>query len=388
MTGLTALAAGALEEWQAQGLTRSLAEISSLRGARAVIDGQAMTVFSSSDYLGLSQHLELAGAAHAAIAEFGVGSTGSRLTTGTTTAHLRAEAAMADFVGTPAACFFATGYQANLSTIQTIATTRPGLEIFSGASNHASIIDGCRLARVPVHVFAHVDYQALDTALRSSSAPNKLVISDGLFSMSGALAHLPRLQEVCRTHGAWLMLDDAHAIGTLGDSGRGSAEFHRCDQPDLLMVTASKALGSEGAFVCASPEVVSLLRNRARSFVFSTAAPPASAAAITAALPLVPAGLATLRRNLAAFSELTDIATTQSPIVPIPIGSERAAVQASAALKECGLWVPAIRYPTVPRGQAILRVTITAHHTREQIEQLAAGLARLGIEPGTSNAKA
>lgn len=368
-------------DWAARHLDRKPATISSLRGSRATVDGQPMIMFASSDYLGLGQDMRVREAAVTTTEAFGVGSTGSRLTTGTTSLHTAAEASVANVVGAEDACFFATGYQANLSTIQALAQLCPDVEVFSDARNHASIIDGCRIARCPVHVYPHRDMTALDQALRKSRAQAKLIVSDGLFSMHGTLADVRLLTRLAKKYGAWLAIDDAHAFGTVGPVGRGTCAHFDCALPDVLVVTASKALGSEGAFVCASQEFVAYLRNRARSFVFSTAAPPASAAAITAALELVPEQLATLRSNLCYFHTRTDQSflrdTADSPIIAVPVGSEDAALSASAQLRARNLWVPAIRYPTVEQGAALLRITITAHHSTTDLDELIAALADL-----------
>ncbi|AKK03664.1 aminotransferase class I/II-fold pyridoxal phosphate-dependent enzyme [Corynebacterium epidermidicanis] len=371
-------AADANTQWRALGLERTPATISQLSGAHATIEGCDFVLFSSSDYLGLSQHPALCTAAIAAHRRFGAGSTGSRLTTGTTAPHVAAEAAIASFIGSEDAVFFATGYQANVSTIQALASMVPGLTVFSDQLNHASIIDGCRLARVPVRVYPHLNYVRLDEMLSASTAEAKLIVSDGLFSMDGDTADIARLQQLCHQHRAWLYIDDAHAIGTIGPSGRGTAELAGGSLPDILIVTASKALGAEGGFVCCPTELATWLRNRARSYVFSTAAAPSVPASISAALPLIPQHLPTLRSKQAQFAALTGLSIS-SPIVPIHVGSETDAMNASAQLKRQGLWVPAIRYPTVARGQAILRVTITAQHEDAHLAQLASALAELRL---------
>ncbi|MFV8395010.1 aminotransferase class I/II-fold pyridoxal phosphate-dependent enzyme [Corynebacterium hindlerae] len=375
---LTDLARTAMAEWRAQDLLRTPGIFSSAQHPVATIDGRDYVLFSSSNYLSLAAHPAVIAAATAATEEFGAGSGGSRLTTGSTTWHRRAEAEFAQFVGSEDAVLFATGYQANLSTIATIGALTEDLVIFSDSLNHASIIDGCRISRTPLKVFPHRDMAALEDLLAARTTDHALVITDGLFSMDGDIAPLPELLRLCQDHGAWLMVDDAHAVGTLGDHGRGTAEYFGCALPDILIGTASKALGAEGGFVCCSSEIAGLLRNRARSYVFSTAAPASSAAAISSALTLVAEALPALRRNVAHLCQLLNLPVSPSPIIPIPVGDEAEAMKHSAALKEQGLWVPAIRYPTVPRGAAILRVTVMAEHTPEHIEQLARALATSG----------
>lgn len=386
---LTNLADEANKSWQSQDLLRTAGVFSRLDGARATISGSDYIVFSSSDYLALGQHPKVVAAAQAALEQFGAGATGSRLTTGTTELHLLAERAVADYIGADESVFFATGYQANLSTIHAIAALAPGLEVFSDKLNHASIIDGCRIARVPINVYAHRDMEDLAYQLERSHAPFCLVLTDGLFSMDGDLAPYAKLKEICRDNNAWLLVDDAHAVGTIGPGGRGSAAHANLALPDILIATGSKALGSEGGFVCCSKELATYLRNRARSYVFSTSASPASPAAITAALPLIAQQLTKLRRNISDFARLTGFSAPEpeSPIIPIPIGDERLALHISNSLREAGIWIPAIRYPTVERGKAILRVTLTAHHTYEQLQTLSIALAGTMPESQRTTAK-
>lgn len=358
------------EQWRAAGLHRSPGVFDSAQDTVAHIDGRDYVLFSSSNYLSLSIHPAVTAAASDALARFGVGSGGSRLTTGTTTLHQQVEEEFARFVGAEDAVYFATGYQANLSTIAALRALTQDLTIFSDALNHASIIDGCRMSKLPLQVYPHADLTALSEMLRGCTTAHALVVTDGLFSMDGDIAPIPDLQQLCHEHGAWLMVDDAHAVGTLGQGGRGTSEHFGCLLPDILVGTASKALGAEGGFVCCSKEFGTFLRNRARSFVFSTATPASSPAAIIAALGLVEAKLPALRRNIAYVCSALEIDSTPSPIIPILIGDETEAMRRSSELKEAGLWVPAIRYPTVARGKAILRITIMADHTQEQLDKL------------------
>lgn len=377
---LTELARARNEEWYAAGLLRQPGTFSTAQHPVARIDGRDFVLFSSSNYLSLGTHPLVIAAAQEALETFGAGSGGSRLTTGTTDLHVAAEQAFARFVGSEDAVIFATGYQANLSTIAALGGMCDSLTIFSDSLNHASIIDGCRISRVPLEVFPHGDTVALESLLESRKTEHALVITDGLFSMDGDIAALTELQEVCARHNAWLMVDDAHAIGTLGTHGRGSAEHHGAPLPDILIGTASKALGAEGGFVCCSHDFAILLRNRARSYVFSTATPASAPAAILAALGLVDAQLPRLRQNIAHVRSALGLPDSPSPIIPILVGDETEAVRRSAQLKELGLWVPAIRYPTVKRGEAILRVTVMADHSEEQIDLLVSALQRVSGE--------
>lgn len=366
---LSAIAAQRNSAWAAEGLARTLRTFETAQLPHSRIDGTDYLLFSSSDYLGLSTHPELISAATAAIGHFGTGSGGSRLTTGTSI-HSALENELAQFFGFDDAVLFATGYQANHSTIAAIATA--DVEIFSDAANHASIIDGCRNARAKVTVFPHADYQALDRLLAASSARHKLVISDSVFSMSGEVIDGPALERTCRRRNAWLMLDDAHGVGVIGEQGRGTAA-HLGIHPDIVVGTASKALGVEGGYVLCSAPVGELLRNQARSFVYSTSMNPGSVAAIRAALKQLEAGdvVKRLQRNIARVRSLVGAQSDPaSAIMPLPVGDEAEAMDATARLAELGVYIPAIRYPTVPRGEAMLRLTITALHTDADIDQL------------------
>lgn len=395
-SSLARVAAANLDAWRERGLWRSPAVFASgqeptarLR-ASAAADAREAVLFSSSNYLGLAEDPRVVAAAVAATEEFGAGSGGSRLTTGTSDLHLRAESAVARFTGYADAVLFATGYQANVSTLQALAATcrGPGLTIVSDVKNHASIIDGCRLAKASgaeVRVVEHRDIAAVDRALAERATEYALMVTDGLFSMDGVCAPLPELMEVCQRHGAWSMLDDAHAIGTIGPTGRGLPELYGM-RPDIQLITASKALGAEGAAVATSAPVAELLRQQARSFVFSTSPAPATCAAITAAVEILeydPGPVQRLHANIARWharrgTEACDPAGA-GPIVPVHVGDEMAAMEAAAQLYERGFIVPAIRWPTVPRGEAILRVTLMATHTPAQIDALCEELERLGL---------
>lgn len=372
---LQALAAQHNADWRLKGLHREPGTFEGPQTPVTRIDGKEYVLFSSSNYLSLSTHPTVVLAARKAVEGFGTGSGGSRLTTGTTLLHQQCERAFADFVGSEDAVFFATGYQANLSTIQALGMLSPDITVFSDALNHASIIDGCRISRLQVRVFPHRDAEALGKMLANRDTAHALVVTDGLFSMDGDTADLPALHRVCQEHGAWLMVDDAHAIGTLGATGKGSAEELGTPLPDILIATASKALGAEGGFVCCSTELATVLRDRARSYVFSTATPATTPAAIMAALPLIPERLSKLRANIYQLCRGLDLPATKSPIIPIRIGDEAQAMNASQQLKDAGLWVPAIRYPTVAKGEAILRVTLMADHTPAQIDRLVTALS-------------
>lgn len=380
MTWLDAAARTSLTHWREQGLERRPAVFSGAQDPVAVVGGKHTLLFSSSNYLGLSTHPAVIAAASEALTGYGVGSGGSRLTTGTTSVHREVERSFARFLGYDDAVLFSSGFHANTAVLQTLAG--PNVALFSDERNHASIIDGCRLAKAKgaaIHVYRHQDLESLDTLLAQDASERRLVITDGLFSMDGTLAPVPALLEVCRRHGAALMVDDAHAIGTVGRTGRGSVEHFELmgDRPDVLIGTASKALGAEGGVVATSSEVATLLRQQARPFVYSTSLAPATCAAIVAAIELLESAASpvpALHANVDRLSSALGMNGWVSPILPIRVGSGAAAMERSSRLADRRFFVPAIRWPTVPRDRAMLRVTVMATHTFKQIDSLAAEL--------------
>ena len=382
MSWLNTAACEALGQWRGMGFERVPAVFTTGQDPVCTVDGREYVLFSSSNYLGLAGHPVVAEAAASAIGRYGTGSGGSRLTTGSTDLHVQVEADFARFLGYEDAVFFSAGFLANTGVLQTLAA--PGTLILSDERNHASIIDGCRLAKASgaaVRVYRHRDPSHVDELLGRHDG-NALVVTDGLFSMDGTLALVPGLLAVCRAHGAALMVDDAHGTGTLGATGRGIIEHFelRDDLPDILVATASKALGVEGGAVAASAPVAALLRQKARPFVYSTSSTPATCAAVSAAVGVLEGGqspVAALHRNIQRLAAHLGMGEWPSPIIPVPIGDEASAVSASAALRDAGYFVPAIRWPTVPRGEAMLRVTVMATHTDEQIDGLANAISRL-----------
>lgn len=331
-----------------------------------------VVAFASNDYLGLSAHPAVVGAAHRALDRWGAGAGASRLVTGSRPVHRELEEALARWKGTEAAVVFPTGYAANLGVLGVLGAA--GTRICSDELNHASIVDGCRLARADVAVYRHADPGHLDRILAGGRAP-AVVVTDTVFSMDGDVAPLPALAEVCRRHGALLVLDEAHAV--LGPHpGPEVTE-------GLLVVrvgTLSKTLGSLGGFAAGPRPVVELLVNAARPYIFTTASPPAAAAAALAALEVLdgPEGAARCARLAELVGRVAPGHPT--PIVPVVLGSERRALEASAALLEEGIWVPAIRPPTVPEGTSRLRVTLSAAHTDQEVDRLVAALAPLGAD--------
>ncbi|MGO1949057.1 MAG: aminotransferase class I/II-fold pyridoxal phosphate-dependent enzyme [Mycobacteriaceae bacterium] len=376
--------AARLETWRANGLERTPSVFTGGQDALAAVDGDRRLLFSSSNYLGLASHPEVLAAAHHALDVYGAGSGGSRLTTGSTGLHTELEEEIADWLGYPRCVYLATGFQANLAAISVLAAGE--VTIFSDGRNHASIIDGIRFARTSgarLAVYPHRDTASLARLLASRETEHALVVTDGVFSMDGTTAPVADLRTLCDDHGALFMVDDAHGIGTLS-GGRGCCAGATA-RPDVLVGTASKALGSEGGLICCDSTLADLLTNQARSYVFSTANSAPVIAATLAAVRLVRAGAAGVERLQSNSSYLRErlgdagfavpSGSAPTPIVPVPVGEEGAAMTAAAQLRDAGFHVPAIRYPTVPRDKAILRVTVMATHTRSQIDALVGHLA-------------
>ena len=364
----------ALAELEASGLLRRPLRISGPQGPEVEIGGRRVLCLCSNNYLGLANHPDIAAAAKASPPADGVGAAASRLITGTMDAHREAEAAFADFLGAPSAALFSTGYAANLGTIQ--ALVGPGDLVFSDALNHASLIDGCRLSRAEIHVYAHRSPGDLESLLERHRAKGRraLVVTDSLFSMDGVTAPLGEIARLATAFDAGLLVDEAHALGVLGPSGRGVAAAAGV-KPDLVIGTLGKSFGVAGAFVAASEATVSLIRNRARSFVYSTAPPPMLARAAIAALELVrdadDARETLLDHAHALRAGLResgfDVPEGESQILPVLIGENERTMRLSAELLDRGIFVQGIRPPTVAAGTARLRLTPMATHRPEQI---------------------
>jgi 8-amino-7-oxononanoate synthase len=384
-SSLDAALANEFAEWSANGLERTLSPQWQRHGAEVETGGGRAIDFASNDYLGLSTDSRLVAAVERTLATESVGATASRLIAGDHPEHQALERDVASFVGAPAALVFNNGYAANIGTIP--ALVGAGDIIFADAYNHASLIDGCRLSRATVHVYAHADTSQLRALLTTHrrGARRALIVSDGLFSMDGDLANVVELVAFAREFDAWTYVDDAHAVGTIGERGRGSAEhFGIRGAIDVTVGTLGKAFGTAGAFVYGSETLRRHLLNRARSFVFSTAMLPAQAAASRAALAIAiaePARLSRLRTNVqrtragitAAGASL--IGVPESQIVPVLVGDAAEATRLGAALRSQGILVGAVRPPTVAHGSARLRISVSAAHTDAQIDQLARAFA-------------
>jgi 8-amino-7-oxononanoate synthase len=370
-----------LADLERRDLKRVRRVIESAQGARVREDGRVLANFSSNDYLGLANHPRLREAAHRAIDEYGVGAGASPLVCGHLRAHHEAEERFAQFSGLPRALLFGSGYAANLGILAALGGR--DAEIFSDELNHACLIDGARLSRAQVTRFPHGDLDRLAVQLEKSRSDVRLVATDAVFSMDGDIAPVPQLLALCEKHDAWLVLDDAHGVGVLGATGRGTLEHFSVRSPRIVyMATLGKALGGYGAFVAGEPEMIEWLVQRARTYVYSTALPPMAAVVACAALDLVgedPAIVAALRARISEFTLACaaagiNLAPSASAIHPIVVGDTRWALSVAARLHERGFLVPAIRPPTVAEGTSRLRVSLSAAHTRAEVEALAGAL--------------
>jgi 8-amino-7-oxononanoate synthase len=356
------------------------------QSARLSIDGCELINFGSNDYLALAADPRLAHAVVEAVAAEGWGSGASPLVTGRAALHRRLEERLAEFEGTEAALLFASGFAANAGTIA--ALVGPGDAVYCDRKNHASLFDGCRLSRADVRVYPHGDCQRLASLLAlSKKYRRRLIVTDSLFSMDGDLAPLAELTDLAETFDAMFLVDEAHATGVFGRHGRGVAEHLGVENRVLVRIgTLSKALGCAGGFVAGSRQLIEWLLNRARPYVFSTAAPAAASAAAIAAIDIVEqepqrrqsllARAEALRMELAA--QRWNTGSSASQIIPIIVGNPERAVSLSLKLRERGLFVPAIRPPTVPEGEARLRISLTAGHNDEMIGALLAELGPTG----------
>lgn len=343
---------------------------------RLTATGREVVSFASNDYLGLSQHPAVKAAATEAVERWGTGAGASRLVVGSRPVHHDLEAALAGWRGTEAAVVFPTGYAANLGLLATLGG--PGVRMHSDELNHASIIDGCRMARAngaELRPYRHVDLDALAAALAEPGAERQVVVSDAVFSMDGDVAPVEALMALCAAHDALLVLDEAHSVL----QARPPARCAPAGPPIVQVGTLSKTLGALGGFVAGPLPIVELLVNRARSYIFTTAPSPADAAAALAAIGVVVSAEGDeLRHRLRTHVERIHPGHP-TPIVPVVLGEEAAAVAASEALLAEGIWVPAIRPPTVAPGTSRLRVALSAAHTDEQVDRLRQALAALAV---------
>jgi 8-amino-7-oxononanoate synthase len=366
-----------LAELDAQNLLRKRQIVSSAQSTQLIVDGKTHLSFCSNDYLGLANHPDLISAFQNGAQEYGVGAGASHLISGHMRPHEELEIALAKFVGVPRALYFSSGYMANTGVIPALAGA--GDAIFSDALNHACIIDGTRLSRAEVQIYAHANMSGLARMLETSSAKRKLVVSDAVFSMDGDIAPVPELVTLCEQHDAWLLLDDAHGFGVVGASGRGVLEHFNIQSPNMIyMATLGKAAGVSGAFVAGQADVIEWLIQRARTFVFSTASPPALAVALQESLRIIEQETWRREQLQKLITHLRDglaklpwkLLPSQTAIQSLIIGHNAAALDLMEKLKQKNIWVPAIRPPTVAVGTARLRISLSAEHTIEDVDRL------------------
>ena len=379
----------ALAELERLGLHRSTRLISGPQGPQVLLDGRPVVLLCSNNYLGFADHPRVREAAAEAALRWGAGAGASRLVSGTMTIHDQLEHALAEFERSESCVLFGSGYLANIGVLGAL-TALPGggaaareRVVFSDALNHASIVDGCRLARAETFVYQHGDLDHLAWGLRGAP-PGSVVVTDSVFSMDGDIAPLAEIVELAKRHRARVVVDEAHATGVLGPGGRGAVAAAGLDgEVDVVVGTLSKALGAYGAYACASAEIVDLLVNKARTLIFSTAPPPPAIAAALAALELLieqprrveklAANAELMRSSLAAAG--LRVRDGDTPIVPLVVGGAAAAIALSEAVLARGAFAQAIRPPTVPDGSSRLRLTVMASHSAAEIERAAAAIA-------------
>jgi glycine C-acetyltransferase/8-amino-7-oxononanoate synthase len=381
-----------LEELRETGLYRRMRHVSGPQGSRVVLDGRPVLLLCSNNYLGLADHPRVREAAADAAMRWGAGAGASRLVSGTMTVHRRLEEALAAFKGTESAVLFGSGYLANLGVVGALAKLggeRP--VIFSDELNHASLIDGCRLARAETFVYDHCDVEHLAWGLRQHRGRPGLIVTDSVFSMDGDVAPLTDIVELAQRHGVRTVVDEAHGTGCLGPGGRGAvAEAGLEGQVDVVVGTLGKALGAYGAFAACSAAMRDYLTNTARSLIFSTALPPPAVAGALAALEVLqehPEMVDRLQGNADAVrDELAregfEVAGSSTQIVPLVVGDAELAMKVCEKAIEAGVFAQAIRPPTVPAGTSRLRLALMATHTREELRAAARTLGRAALQAG------
>ena len=373
-----------LDERVAQGLLRSRRTLATPQSPHIVVDGKSYLAFCSNDYLGLANHPQLISALQQGAQQWGVGAGAAHLVSGHFEPHHRLEQQLAAFVGKPSALLFSTGYMANLGVVQ--ALVGRGDTVFADKLNHASLNDAMTLSRAEVKRYRHGDMEQLAMLLEQAKSGRKLVITDAVFSMDGDIAPLREMLALCEQHDAWLYVDDAHGFGVLGERGRGSlSHFGIASERIIYMATLGKAAGVSGAFVAAEQVVIDTLINHANSYVYTTATPPALSSALLQSLQLIEQGderrahlqrlVTRLRSGLAELPWA--LMGSDTAIQPLLIGDNQRALELSAALRERGIWVAAIRPPTVPQGTARLRITLSATHADVDVDRLIGALHEL-----------
>lgn len=351
------------------------------------VDGREYLAFCSNDYLGLANHPEVIKSFQTAANKYGVGGGASHLVNGHSQAHHELEEALAEFTGRPKALLFSTGYMANIGAVNALLGKQDA--VFQDRLNHASLLDAGLLSGARFQRYLHNDSESLDKKLAKTEARRKLVVTDGVFSMDGDLAELPELSSVCKQHDAWLMVDDAHGFGCLGESGGGCAEHFSMPTDDLqvLVGTLGKGFGTAGAFVAGSEVLIETLVQHARTYIYTTSMPPAVAAATLTSLRLLQEETWRRDKLTQLIKQFRDgcqelgltLMDSPTPIQPIMIGESDKAMQISKALEDDGIFISAIRPPTVPQGSARLRVTLSASHTEQQVERLLQSLEKVSV---------
>ena len=365
-----------LKKLDDSGLKRSLRVVDGPQGPSVMIDGRKRLLLCSNDYLGLANHPLVKEAAAEAFRKYGTGAGASRLVSGSMAPHRELEERVKSYLSTEAALLFNSGYNANIGAITALASR--DTEIFCDKANHASIVDGCILSRAKVKRYKSRNIDSLEKLLKASKAERRLIITEGVFSMDGAVAPLREIVPLLDRYSAFLLLDDAHAIGTLGDGGRGTLEHFGLAHPSIIRVgTFGKALGTFGAFVAGAAGVIELLISKARSFIYTTALPPAISAATIKAIEIAEASpelRVKLHRNAdylrEGFNRMgIDTLGSETQIIPAIVGPARATMELSAALFDRDVFIQGIRPPTVPEGTARLRVTVTAAHELKDLDR-------------------
>jgi 8-amino-7-oxononanoate synthase len=373
-----------LAELDALTLRRRRRVVESPCAPELVVDGRPMLAFCSNDYLGLASDPALVAAAQEGARLYGVGSGASSLINGHMAPHTALERRLAKFTGMERALLFSTGYMANLGIVPALAGR--GDAIFCDRLNHASLIDAARLSRADVNIYPHLDVAALARALAGSQAPRKLIVTDSIFSMDGDLAPLPDLLALAGQHDCLLLVDDAHGFGVLGPQGRGAAAHFGLASPRLLyMGTLGKAAGAAGAFVAGAESAIEWILQKARTYIFSTAEPPLIAHTVLKSIDLIEQGeerrshLAGLIVQLRSSLQLKRwrLLPSETAVQPLLIGDNAETMDLASRLLDRGIWVPAIRPPTVPRGTARLRIALSAAHTEEQVARLIGAIREL-----------
>ena len=376
----------AIKGLKKKGLYRELRTIEGEQDSSVVMDGKRVLMFSSNNYLGLANHPGLKKASVDAALGYGTGSGASRLISGNMEIHRALEEELALFKGADRALLFSSGYHANVGVIS--ALTGEGDLILSDEFNHASIIDGCRLSKAEVKVYKHVDMNSLEGMLRGSSGfRRRLIITDSVFSMEGDIAPLPEIVDLAERYSALVMVDDAHGTGVLGEKGKGAIEhFGLWGRVEIQMGTLGKALGSFGAYIAGSEDLIDYLVNKARSLLYTTALPPSVCGAALAAVKILgerPDLISQLRNNTAYFRKgMRDlgypIPEGETPIIPLVLGDPSVTMEMAQRLLEEGVYVQGIRPPTVPEGTSRLRITLMATHTKEQLDFSLSAFEKIG----------